>query len=76
MLILSKILKSLIFVVVRLVVVQGHKQVRISFDEVKKLFIFKFSFPRSGVEAKRDVKFRPSTRNASRTRRKVGNVVS
>ena len=35
-----------------------------------------FSFLRYGVEAKRGVEFRYSTRNTSRTRRKMGNGVS
>ena len=44
-------------------------------EEVKYLFTFVFSFLRSIVEAKRGVEFRHSTRNASRTRWKVGNGV-
>ena len=38
--------------------------------------LFIFLFLRPGVEAKRGVEFNHSTRNASRTRRKVGNGVS
>ena len=42
-------------------------------EEINKLiFTFIFLFLRSGVEAKRDVEFRHSTRNASRIRQKVG----
>ena len=48
--------------------------VRSSLEEMKYLLIFPFL--RSGVEAKRGVEFRHSTRNASRTQRKVGNGVS
>ena len=44
-------------------------------EKIKYLFTFIFSFLRSGVEAKRGVEFRHSTRNASRTRLKVGNGV-
>ena len=40
--------------------------------KTKYIFTFIFSFIRSGVEAKRGVEYRHSTRNASRTRRKVG----
>ena len=50
--------------------------VRSPLEEVKYLFTFIFLFHRSGVEAKRGAEFRHSTRNASRTRRKVGNEVS
>ena len=45
-------------------------------EEMKFLLTFIFSFLRPGVEAKRSLEFRHSTRNASRTRRKVGNGVS
>ena len=46
-------------------------------EEIKYLFTFIFSFfLRSGVEAKRGIEFRHSTRNASRNRRKVGKGVS
>ena len=41
----------------------------------KYLFTFIFSFLRFGIEAKRGVEFRHSTRNASRIRQKVGNGV-
>ena len=44
-------------------------------DEMKYLFIFIFSFLISGVEAKRGVEFRHSTRNAYKIRRKVKNGV-
>ena len=37
--------------------------------------LYLFTFLRSGVEAKHGIKFRHSTRNASRTRLKVGNGV-
>ena len=47
-----------------------------SIAEMKYLFTLMFSFLRSGVEAKSGVEFRHSTRNASRSRRKVGNGVS
>ena len=50
--------------------------VRSPLDEKKYLFTFIFSILRSGGEAKRSVDFRHSTRNASRTCRKVGNGVS
>ena len=42
----------------------------------KYLFTIIFSFFRSGVEAKRGVELRHSTRNDSRTCQKVGNEVS
>ena len=50
--------------------------VRSQLEEMKYLFTFIFSFLRSGVEAKRDVELRHSTRNASRFQRKVRNGVS
>ena len=43
---------------------------------MKFLFTFIFSFLRYSAEAKRCVEFRHSTRNASRSRRKVENGVS
>ena len=46
------------------------------FDPHPTLFLFIFSFLRSGVEAKRGVEIRHLIRNASRIRRKVGNRVS
>ena len=48
-------------------------RVRFPLEEIQYLF---FLFLRSGVETKRDVEFRHSTRNAPKTRRKVGNGVS
>ena len=50
--------------------------VRVPLDEMKYLLTFLLSCLRSGVKAKRGVEFCHSTRNASRTRRKVGNGVS
>ena len=50
--------------------------VRFPLDEMKHLFKFIFSFLRSGVEAKRGIEFRHSTRNAPRIRRKMVNEVS
>ena len=47
--------------------------VRSPLEDMKYLFIFIFSFLRSGVEAKRGLEFRNSTRNASSTRQEVGN---
>ena len=47
--------------------------VRIPLEEIQYLI---FSFLRYKVEAKRGVKFRPSTRNASKIRRIMGNGVS
>ena len=47
--------------------------VRSPLGEMKYLFTFIFLFLYSGVEAKRGVEFRHSTRNASRTRQKVEN---
>ena len=41
-----------------------------------EIFIYIYIFIRSGVEAKRGVKFRHSTRNATRIRQKVGNGAS
>ena len=65
------------------IVAQGHEVrlttkrdwlwVRSLLEEMKYLFKFIFPFPRSGVQAKRSVEFRHSTRNASKIRRKVGN---
>ena len=46
------------------------------FEEMKYLLKLIFPFLRSGVEAKRGFEFCHSTRNTSRTRRKVGNGVS
>ena len=40
------------------------------------IYLFIFSFLHSSVETKPSVEFRHSTRNASRTRRKMGNGVS
>ena len=53
---------------------QGHKDVTVtrrlwvqsSLEEMKHLFKFIFPFLRSGVEAKCDVEFHQSARNASR----------
>ena len=42
------------------------------FEEIEYLLTFIFSFLRSGVVAKRGAEFGRSTRNTSRTRRKVG----
>ena len=52
------------------------KSTSIPDSEVKYLFIFIFSFFRSGVEAERGVEFHHSARNASRNRQNVGNGVS
>ena len=49
--------------------------VRPPLEVMKYLLKFIFLLLRSGVEAKRGVEFRHSTRNASRIRQKVGNVV-
>ena len=46
------------------------------FDPHPTLFLFIFSFLRSGVEAKRGAEFCHSTPNASRTWQKVVNGVS
>ena len=50
--------------------------VRSPVEEMKCLFKFILSFICSGIEVKRGVEFRHSTRNASRFRRNVGNGVS
>ena len=50
--------------------------VRSPLEEMIYLFRFIFYFFRSGDEAMRGVEFRHSTRNVSRTRRKVRNGVS
>ena len=42
-------------------------------ENTKYYYLFIFSVLRSGVEAKRGVEFHHSTRNSSRTRRKVEN---
>ena len=49
--------------------------VRSPLEEIKYLLKFIFPFLRSGVEAKRGVEFCHLTRNASRIRQKVGNVL-
>ena len=60
----------------QIVTVKSILWVRSPFEEIKYLLTCKFSFLRSGVEVKRGVEFCHSTRNASRTRRKVRNGVS
>ena len=68
-----------ILIYLRSVVVQGTKcdckidwlWVQSPFEEIKYIFTFIFLFLRSG-----GAEFRHSTRNDSRTRRKVGNGVS
>ena len=45
-------------------------------EKIKYLFKFIFSFPGSGVETKRGVKFRHSIRGASRIQRKKDNEVT
>ena len=44
--------------------------------EMKYIFKFIFPFLRSGVDTRRSVKLRHSTRNGSKIRQKVGNEVS
>ena len=48
------------------VILNARIGVQFPFEEKIYLFIFIFEFLRSGVEAKRGVEFRHSTRNASR----------
>ena len=50
--------------------------VRPPLEEMKYLLKFIFPFLRSGAEVKRGDEFHHSTRNASRTRRKIGNGVA